>query len=279
MDRGDREKDMLAEIRSGVKSTTERLRRGRALDALRRRHPLTAPVTATAGDDATGTVRQTATAHSRAHDEKTAPRGSLSVRMMPTTTAPTTTTTTTTTTTDPDETLLLDLYFERVFPGQFPFYHASLVERDCGWLRVLTMRCEPLKYAVLALVVTYREQERQREPEFESDPDPDPIPNANPGTDADADADLVDVNVNDDTQHRHRHYRRHSRGKKQEELYALAVAGLRDHIDRVSKKSVHEELRGGIEVFACVIYLVMLEVSLPRLLPPDAPNPATLTTE
>jgi hypothetical protein len=224
MDRGDREKDMLAEIRSGVKSTTERLRRGRALDALRRRHPLTAPVTATAGDDATGTVRQTATAHSRAHDEKTAPRGSLSVRMMPTTTTPTTTTTT-----DPDETLLLDLYFERVFPGQFPFYHASLVERDCGWLRVLTMRCKPLKYAVLALVVTYREQERLRVPEHGSDPNPNPNPSA--------DADLVDVNVNDDTQHRHRHYRRHSRGKKQEELYTLAVAGLHDHIDRVSKKS------------------------------------------
>jgi hypothetical protein len=269
MDRGDREKDMLAEIRSGVKSTTERLRRGRALEALRRRHPLTATVTATvsasasasatAGDDAT------ATAHTRVHDETTAPRGSLSVRMTPTTTTPTTTMT------DPDETLLLELYFERVFPGQFPFYHASLVERDCGWLRALTMRCEPLKYAVLALVVTYREQERQRGPEFHSEPDP--IPNPDP------DADPMDVNVNDDTQPRHRHYRRHSRGKKQEELYALAVAGLRDHIDRVSKKSLHDGLRGGIEVFACVIYLIMLEVSLPRLLPTDAPYRATLTTE
>ncbi|ETI23082.1 hypothetical protein G647_04878 [Cladophialophora carrionii CBS 160.54] len=241
MDGGDREQDMLAEIRSGVKSTTERLRRGRALKALRQRHPLTAgagaaTATVTVIADPTVSARQVAPA---AHGSDPLPRP---------VTVTTTTATTPTVTDEPrpregeNENHLLDSYFERVFPRQFPFYHASLVEKDCGWLRVLALRCESLKYAVLALAVA--------DPDTDTGPDPGPDPDP---------YSVDNRHAKDDDMRDHHSRQSRDKEQEQEELYALAVSGLRDHIDRVSRKSLHEGLRDGIEVFVCVIYLIMLE--------------------
>ncbi|KAH0844851.1 hypothetical protein FOPE_09208 [Fonsecaea pedrosoi] len=187
-DGGPREKEMVAEIRSGVKATTDSLRRARALHALRQKHPLTAtdgtPKLLAGLEGVTPTWRPT---HS---DEQ-----------------------------------LLDEYFDHVFPLQFPFYVASLPERGHGWLRALMVRCEPLCYAALALVLVYRDPSSHR---------PDAI-------------------------------RGRPRENEQQRLYGLAVTGLRQHIDRLSEKSVQESLRDGIEVFACVVYLIMLENSRGRL--------------
>ncbi|OAP63706.1 hypothetical protein AYL99_02933 [Fonsecaea erecta] len=177
---------MVAEIRSGVKSTTDGLRRARALNALRQRHPLTAT------DN--GSLSLLA---------RNAREGAKNSTWSPT---------------DSDERLLNE-YFDRVFPLQFPFYVASVPERGHGWLRSLMRRCEPLCYAALALAIVYRNSSSDR----------------------------VDVLHGPSREH------------EQQQLYALAVTGLRQHIDRLSKKSLQEGLRGGIEVFACVTYLIMLE--------------------
>jgi hypothetical protein len=50
-------------------------------------------------------------------------------------------------------------------------------------------------------------------------------------------------------------------GERPGELYSLALHGLREHVGDLSKKGLREGLKDSIEILACVIQLIMFEVS------------------
>jgi hypothetical protein len=121
---------------------------------------------------------------------------------------------------------LLMLYLDKVIPNQFPFYSPSTAEGGRGWLFCLLMKSRPLYKAALAMAAVYCQQS------------PSTVVELNP-------AQLLLPDIVSSVDH----------------LYVDAIGELRDCIGSLSLKRGKDGLKEGIHVLACIVHLILLEVS------------------
>jgi hypothetical protein len=122
---------------------------------------------------------------------------------------------------------LLMLYLDKVIPYHFPFYNLSTNDGGRGWLFCLLMKCKPLRKAALAMAAVCCQQL----PSFFAELTPAQL--------------LLDIVAGVD------------------HFYADAIGELGNAIGSLSLKKGKDGLKEGIEVLACIVHLVLLEVSLP----------------
>jgi C6 transcription factor Pro1 len=120
---------------------------------------------------------------------------------------------------------LFSTYCHHVFPLQFPLYSASMPERSWAWIQSLLQQSKPLYYAALGLAAAYQNSTCHM--------------------------------LSDHKDSSQKSYVRDN----QQHFYTMAVTELRQHIELLTTKSVREGMRGSIETLACMVYLIMLEVS------------------
>jgi hypothetical protein len=124
------------------------------------------------------------------------------------------------------EAILLMHYLDAVLPLQFPFYSPSAAAGGRGWILALLRENKPSYFAALSMAAHHRNSILQNDDELD-----------NIGIDA----------------------------RRQElELYRLAIKGLQERIEVLQAKGPREGLKDGIEVLACIVQLILLEVSLLR---------------
>lgn len=127
------------------------------------------------------------------------------------------------------ESFLLMHYLDFVFPLQFPFYSPQPREGGRGWFLGLLMRAKPLYNTALTLAAYHHNLVMVSSSKRLSD------------TPAQSWFEL-------------------------ERFYSSALQGLGEHVGDLSKKGLREGLKDSIEVLACVIQLIMFEVSYSSLL-------------
>jgi len=117
---------------------------------------------------------------------------------------------------------LVFLYLDRVFPLLFPYYCAYRAEDRREWLYSLIKQSKPLLSAALGLAALFQESLLLSAGEKRQAP----------------------------------LYRR-----RREILYVSALKELRGRISQLSQKSRIQGLKDGIEVLACIVHLIIMEVS------------------
>jgi hypothetical protein len=219
----------MEEIRSGVKRTTDSLRRTRALSGLRQ----------------PGGERSSEVGHHSWLVTDTSSPSTVSLSQIPSSngTAPTASPSITRLSPcDPAElhsqleAILLMHYFDHILPLQFPFYQPSIADGGRGWLLALLLQTRPLYDAALSLAAWHRNATMRRDP----------------------------------SKGKLDHGETREQGHEQawgceEHLYGRAIAGLRERIEILSQKGPEEGLKGSIEVLACIVQLILLEVSFLEL--------------
>ncbi|KAG0647218.1 Pestheic acid cluster transcriptional regulator 3 [Hyphodiscus hymeniophilus] len=123
-----------------------------------------------------------------------------------------------------DEAGLLMHYIDFVFPQQFPFYRPTTADGGRGWLLSLLMQMDPLYYASLSIAAYHQHYEAYYGTKLESE---------------------MPACPRLDEQHRQ---------------YVLSLERLRHHLGGVANSQAESFLKDHIEVLACMVLLVSLEV-------------------
>ena len=119
---------------------------------------------------------------------------------------------------------LLMHYLDVVFPSQFPFYNPAPSDGGRGWLLLIIMRTKPLYHAALSMAA-YHESLQSCGP-------------------------LVSRPFNTCAAATLRAH------------HFLAINELRYHLDSFRQGERAQTLEGNIEVLACIVFLILLEVGL-----------------
>lgn len=127
---------------------------------------------------------------------------------------------------------LLIHYLDVVFPSQFPFYNPSEEEGGRAWLLWLILQTKPL-YLITLSIAAYHQQVRCRESNTEEQ--------------LEYTVDLLQTH------------------------HSLAIKELRVYLEAFKQEERAQSLEGNIEVLACIVFLISLEVSkyLPNACIPD----------
>lgn len=201
MDGGEAEKKKIAEIRRGVKTTTDKLRRARALGSLNKK------AKAVEYDSSTPILNQTndlVKSPIKGYRIRAANGHSLDSPWD---------------LDDDVEALLLMHYLDHVFPLMFSFYNPSIAEGGRGWLLGLLKQTKSVHDAALTLATYHRQMVLRETTTLINEP------------------------------------------KAQEQIYTLALQGLREHIEVIRSKTPGVNgLKDSIDIFACIIHLILLEV-------------------
>jgi hypothetical protein len=123
-----------------------------------------------------------------------------------------------------DQPNLLMYYFDVVFPSQFPVYNPTSSEGGRGWLLHIILRTKPLYHAALSMAAYHQRLQRR------------------------------EVVVS-------RTYETCAAATLQTHHY-LAVNELRNHLDSFRQEERAQSLEGNTEVLGCIVFLILLEVSL-----------------
>jgi hypothetical protein len=122
---------------------------------------------------------------------------------------------------DSQATLLMH-YLDVVFPNQFPFYNPPSSEGGRGWLPLIMLRTKPLYHAALSMAA-YHQQTH--------------------------DCELFRLQPLD-----------YSSMDKLLSNHSLAIKELRNHLESFRQAECVQSLQGNIEVLACIVFLISLEV-------------------
>ena len=118
---------------------------------------------------------------------------------------------------------LLMHYLDVVFPNQFPFYNPPSSDGGRGWLLLIILRTKPLYHAALSMAA-YHQQKQWSQGCLLSG---------------------VENNTVDMLQMHH----------------SLAIKELRHHLESFREEKRARCLEGNVEVLACIVFLISLEVS------------------
>jgi hypothetical protein len=118
---------------------------------------------------------------------------------------------------------LLMHYLDVVFPNQFPFYSPSPSDGGRGWLLLIILRTKPLYHAALSMAAYHQQTQN-----FER-----------------SRSQTLQKGTVDTLQSHH----------------SLAIKELRHHLDSFKQEERAQSLEGNIEVLACIVFLISLEVS------------------
>jgi C6 transcription factor Pro1 len=215
----------MEEIRRGVKRTTDGLRRARALTGLRRRgqNEVEDGVMERVGQSGISCPETLSVSQIPGSSNSALLGRPGTTRLFPCEV----------TVLHPElETILLMHYLDVIFPLQFPFYQPSTADGGRGWLLALLLQSRPLYDAALSLADWHWNATMRHDPVQRS------------------------LNRGETVEQG-----RENGFGYDKQLYVRAIAGLRSRIDILSQKGPDEGLKDSIEVLACIVQLIFLEVS------------------
>jgi hypothetical protein len=118
---------------------------------------------------------------------------------------------------------LLMHYLDVVFPNQFPFYNPPWADGGRGWLLLVILRTKPLYHAALSMAAYHQQAQSLKWVTSEA---------------------FKNCAVRTLQTH-----------------HSLAIQELRYHLNSFRQEELAQSFEGNIEVLACIVFLISLEVS------------------